>query len=77
VTAAQRIHIAALEALTAGMLGSFPQHSSGATTIGGRDYALGDTVLERLKADVEPILSSERDTRDTDRCPPPWETEPC
>jgi len=41
---------------------SWPQESQGLTTIDGVH---------------QPILSSERDTRDTDRCPPPWETESC
>lgn len=31
-----------------------------------------DPTLERLTRDTEPLLSSDRDTRDTDPCPPPW-----
>jgi hypothetical protein len=29
------------------------------------------SLIERLASDSEPLLSHDRDTRDTDRCPPP------
>ena len=55
---------------------SWPQESH-KTTIGGQHYDLDDPELDRLRADEEPATSREMDTRDTDRCPPPWEVEAC
>jgi hypothetical protein len=53
-------------------LRELPEHDD-RTTISGEHLAVDDPVLERLRSDTEPVLSSDRDARDTDRCPPWFE----
>jgi hypothetical protein len=70
VTAAQALR---LQALTVSARFGFPLETveswpqeSHRTTIGDQSYDLDNPVLERLKADAESILSSERDVRPSD-----------
>lgn len=48
-----------------------------ACSLMGEQAGPQDPVLERLTNDSEPMLSSDRDTRDTERCGPPEDCAPC